>query len=73
MKHKFWISLCLLFAFFISVKDGYIALWRDGEKEPTVFPYRVEMLPEADQRILEKGIYLSDESKLAQILEDYLS
>ena len=73
MKQKLWISLCLLFAFFIGVKDGYIALWRDGEKEPTVFPYRVEMLPEADQRILEKGIYLSDESKLAQILEDYLS
>lgn len=73
MRLKNWISLCLLMGFFLSVKDGYIALWRDGNQEPTVFPYRAEMLPEADQKILEKGIYLSDESKLAQILEDYLS
>ena len=67
--------LCYLLAlgFLVGVKDGKIAVWKDGEPNPKVFPYRVETLPEADQKRLEEGIRIEDGSKLAHILEDYLS
>ena len=64
---------CILLGFILGIRDGYIALWEEGKDQPRVFPYRAEMLPEPDQKRLEKGIRIPDESKLAQILEDYLS
>lgn len=66
--------LALLFGFLLGVSDGYIALWRVGSTKPMqVFPYRAEMLPEADRQALEKGIHIDNEPELQQLLEDYLS
>ncbi len=67
------INYLLALGFLVGVKDGKVALWKDGEPQPRVFPYRVETLPEADQKRLEEGIRIEDGSKLAQLLEDYLS
>ncbi len=67
------LSLVLL-GFLVGIRDGYIALWKDGQPEPVrVFPYQARMLPEADRKQLEQGIYIEDEQKLVELLEDYLS
>lgn len=64
----------LFFAFLLGSYKGYIALWREGCPEPIkVFPYQTAMLPPADRQALEKGILITDETELVQLLEDYLS
>jgi hypothetical protein len=50
-----------------------VALWKDGKEKPRVFPYRAELLPEADRKRLEAGILIADEEELARLIEDYLS
>lgn len=66
--------ITLLFGFLLGIRDGYIALWKDGNATPIrVFPYRAEYLPEADQRALENGIHIDGEEELKPLLEDYLS
>ena len=74
MRPFYNIYIILICGFLLGIKDGYIALWRDGCKEPAeVFPYCVQMLPAADRTALEKGIVICDETHLQQLLEDYLS
>ena len=68
-----FIPLILSFVFLLGIRDGYVALRRDGEDTWTVFPYRAELLPEADRRRLAEGIVIRDEAELARLLEDYLS
>lgn len=58
----------------LGVHNGYIALWQNGEEIPEqVFPYRSAMLPQADRERLETGILIENESRLHNLLEDYLS
>ena len=73
MKKRQCLYLTLLLGFLLGISDGYITLWKDGEAQPRIFPYRAETLPEADQKRLEEGIRIEDGTKLAQLLEDYLS
>ncbi len=74
MKKKHIARILLTLGFLLGVSNGQIALWRDGVREPIrVFPYRAELLPDADQKALTQGIHLDDEEQLAQLLEDYLS
>ena len=64
----------LLWGFLLGIHDGYIALWKDQDPEPVkVFPYKASNLPEADQRLLKRGISISQDSELTKLLEDYLS
>lgn len=64
----------LALTFLLGIQDGYIALWKDGDPKPVeVFPFRAQMLPQADQQALEKGIRIENSLQLAQLLEDYLS
>ena len=64
----------LLFGFLLGVYEGKIALWKDNQEKPIkVLPYQVSMLPEADQRVLRKGIHIDNLSQLYKMLEDYLS
>ena len=65
-----WI-LCM--GFWLGIHNGYIALWKDGADQPQIFPYRVEMLPEADQNRLRQGIYIQNRQELLRLMEDYLS
>jgi len=72
IRHK-WI-LPLMLCFLLGIQDGYIALWKDGVKEPVeVFPFRAEMLPVADQKALAKGIQIESADQFARLMEDYLS
>ena len=67
------VSLLLAASFLLGVHDGFVALWKDGEPNPRVFPYRAELLPEADRRRLEAGIPIPNETELHRLIEDYLS
>ena len=73
MRNRHILCYLLALGFLLGIKDGKIALWKDGESQPRIFPYRAETLPEADQKRLEEGIRIEDGTKLAQLLEDYLS
>ena len=74
-KNKYrCLHLAVLLGFLLGIHEGYVALWKTGTDTPLrVFPYRAEMLPPADQKLLEKGIHLEDEGDLIKLLEDYLS
>ena len=68
------IATVLVLSFLLGVHDGYIALWKGTDPTPVeVFPFKAEMLPEADRRALYEGIRIDSSSQLAQLLEDYLS
>lgn len=73
IKHHILYYTAALF-FLLGIKDGYVALWKDNSVTPLeVFPYKAQLLPEEDQRLLEKGIYISSHEELMRLLEDYLS
>ena len=64
----------VLFGFLLGIHQGKIALWRDNQKEPMkVLPVQVSMLPEEDQKLLQKGIHVDSLGQLYRLLEDYLS
>lgn len=64
----------VLLGFLLGIHEGKIALWKDNDPKPMqVFPYRVEMLPEADQKALKKGIRVENMRQLQSLIEDYLS
>jgi len=73
IRKKIMIIPVILLGFLLGIHDGHIALWKDGQDEPTVFPYRAQMLPEQDQERLKAGIRIESGTQLHQILEDYLS
>lgn len=73
-KHHILLYHIATLFFLLSIKDGYIALWKDNSVVPLeVFPYKAQLLPEADQRRLEQGIIINTQEELMQLLEDYLS
>ena len=45
MIRKGILSLLLVFGFLLGISDGYIALWKDEDPVPQVFPYRADRLP----------------------------
>lgn len=64
----------ILLGFLIGIHNGKIALWRDNNPTPVkVFPYRAEILPEADQSALRKGIRINNITDIQRLLQDYLS
>lgn len=66
--------LALVFTFLLGIRDGSLALWQLPDPEPmAILPCRVQMLPEADRKALEAGIYIEDHTALQHALEDYLS
>ena len=68
------IAAVFILSFLLGVHDGYIALWKGTDPTPVeVFPFRAEMLPEADRQALYEGIRVDSSAQLAQLLEDYLS
>ena len=64
----------LVFGFLLGIYEGKVALWKDGQEKPVkVLPYQASMLPEADQKALEKGIRVENLRELYKMIEDYLS
>ena len=69
-----YLYLALVLGFILGIRDGYVALWKDGSRDPVeVFPYQASFLPPSDQRALENGIHLDSTDELNRLLEDYLS
>ena len=69
-------NLCtiLLLGFLLGVKDGRIALWKDGAAQPwKVFPYPISALPEDTQQALRNGIRVDSSEQLDRLLENLLS
>ena len=74
MKRFTHLYFALLLAFILGVRDGKVALWKDGVPEPVrVFPYRVEMLPPEARTALEKGVPIENPEQLEELAENYLS
>ena len=73
MRNRHILCYLLALGFLLGIKDGKIALWKDGSNSPTVFPYRASLLPRDDRKKLEQGIRIENEDQLIQLLEDYLS
>lgn len=74
MKKLHYLYCILVLGFILGIQDGYVALWKDGNKEPMkVFPYRAAMLPQKDQAALKQGIPIDEDTDLARLLEDFLS
>ena len=74
MKKQRILTNLVLFGFILGIHEGRIALWKDNQDKPMkVFPYQASMLPEVDQKRLEKGIHVDSLSELYQLVEDYLS
>jgi hypothetical protein len=64
----------MVLSFLLGIQDGYIALWKGTDPKPVeIFPIKAEMLPDADRKALAEGIRVDSSSKLAQLIEDYLS
>ena len=64
----------LLLGYLLGIHNGNVALWKDGDPKPLrVFPYSAASLPEADQRLLEKGIPIDSLGDLTRYIEDYFS
>ena len=74
MIKKQFLLLAAAVGFILGIRNGYIALWNQGERQPVkVFPYQVASLPPADQAALKRGIIIKEKSELQEILQDYLS
>lgn len=66
--------LALALSFLLGIRDGNIALWRQGDAEPLrVFPYRAETLPPKARAALEQGVVFDSIGELEQLAENYLS
>ena len=59
--------------FLLGIREGKVALWRDGEGHPfQIYDIRADSLPVSDQLLLRQGIRLENREELWMILEDYL-
>lgn len=58
----------------ISVFNGRVAVFEKDSKIPyKVYDTYVNTLPEKDQSILQKGIYVNTASEMMKIIEEYTS
>ena len=73
-RHLIILYCITALGFLIGIHQGNIALWKDDDPKPVkVFPYRAELLPEADQKQLAKGIRVENAQQLTRYLEDLMS
>ncbi len=65
-------SVSPLQGYWLGVQEGKLAIWRAGEETPyEITEFYITHLPEADQKALKEGIYVTDDANLARLLEDY--
>ena len=68
------LSFLLIFSLYLGCHKGYLALMDTSKEDPLqIYPCPVSSLPPADQRALEEGVPVKNDTELAQRLEDYLS
>jgi hypothetical protein len=75
MKNHLILLYCITaLGFLIGIHQGNIAIWLDDDPKPAkIFPYRAALLPEADRKLLEKGIRVDDAKQLTRYIEDLMS
>ena len=74
MKKACRLLTVFMLSFYLGLYNGYIALWNSEEPQPVqVFPYRADAYPKIDQSALGRGIPITSQEDLTQLLEDYLS
>lgn len=68
------LSMLLVFGFLLGIRNGRLALWRDGEPHPEqIYDIRADTLPPADRLRLRQGIRLESREEVWELLENYLS
>ena len=66
-------TLALAMGFLLGIREGRIALWREGSAHPLqIYDIRADTLPPADQLQLRRGIRLQTREELWQVLENYM-
>ncbi len=67
-------ALALTCGFLLGIRNGRLALWRDGEPHPEqIYDIRADTLPPADRLRLRQGIRLESREEVWLLLENYLS
>ena len=73
-KSKRLLTMLLACGFLLGVRNGKLALWRDGEPHPEqIYDIRADTLPPADRLRLRRGIHLESREEVWLLLENYLS
>lgn len=73
MKHTMAVILSAL-NLILGCWQDRVALFLSGETQPVqLYPVRLELLPQADQRDLREGIPIYSSEQLSRLLEDFLS
>lgn len=73
MKQK-TTSLLLAAGLMLGVWKEHVALFCQPDPEPVeIYPYRLEVLPPADQQALSQGIQVPSQQELNRLLQDFLS
>ena len=66
-------TMVLAMGFLLGIRDGKLALWRDGTSHPEqIYDIRADSLPPADQLQLRRGIRVETRQELWVLLENYL-
>ena len=73
-RSKRLLSMLLAFGFLLGIRNGRLALWRDGDAHPEqIYDIRADTLPPADRLRLRQGIRLESREEVWLLLENYLS
>lgn len=73
-RSKRLLSMLLAFGFLLGLRNGRLALWRDGDAHPEqIYDIRADTLPPADRLRLRHGIRLESREAVWELLENYLS
>ena len=68
------LSMLLAFGFLLGLRNGRLALWRDGDAHPEqIYDIRADTLPPADRLRLRQGIRVQTREEVWLLLENYLS
>ncbi len=60
------------FAYYLKAYDGKVGAFYSGESAPFyTLTVPLNVLPEVDQQELREGIFVEDEARLRQIIEDF--
>lgn len=71
-KSKRLLTTLLACGFLLGIRNGKLALWRDGALHPEqIYDIRADTLPPADRLRLRQGIRLESREEVWQLLENY--
>ena len=71
-KSKRLLTMLLACGFLLGIRNGKLALWRDGELHPEqIYDIRADTLPPADRLRLRQGIRLENREEVWELLENY--